>query len=130
MDHSFFLCSGQEKVQAPSAAPCEAALDALVRYVDGNSNRWIPAVKQVIPVVNVIDVDLVGVIPIIRPVSWPWVNHAEPVTFVLEPRIAALDHERKTGDSEAMFRSKVSPEPVIGDVVAAVSTTLLPVAMV
>lgn len=102
----------------------------LHRDADRNSDIGIPAVEQVIAVVGVGDIDVVGVVPIIRPVFWPWVNGTKPIATVLEARVPANNQERKTVDSEPMRRPKVSTEPVVRDPVAVVAATLLPISVV
>jgi hypothetical protein len=46
-------------------------------------------VVQVIAVIDVDDINIVGVVPVVRPVSRPWVNEAEPIALVLETWISA-----------------------------------------
>ena len=72
----------------------EAAPGAtLHRDADRNSSGGISAIEQVIAIVNVAYVDVVRVIPVIRPVPWPRINKAEPIATVLEARISANDQE-------------------------------------
>jgi hypothetical protein len=87
-------------------------------------------VEQVIAVVDVGDINVVGVVPVIRPIFWPWVNDTEPIAFVLKARISAHDHEGESVDSESMVRPKVSTKPVVRDAVAVVAATSLPSAVV
>ena len=113
-----------------ATSPKAASGTPLHRDADCNSDIGIPAVEQVIAVVGVGDVDVICVVPVIRPVFWPWVNRTEPIATVLEARVPANNQEGKTVDSESMLRPKVSTEPVVGDAVAVVATTLLPIAVV
>jgi len=105
-------------------------INPLHRDADRNSDVWIPAVEQVIAVVDVGDIDVVAVVPIIRPVFWPWVNQADPIAAVLEARISAHNEEREAGDAETMILTKVSAETVIRNAVAFVASALLPGAVV
>ncbi len=105
-------------------------VEPLHRNVDRNSHTWIPAVEQVIAVVNVGDVNVVVVVPIISPIVRPRVNHTEPIALVLEPGISAYDQKRESVDAESMVWTKVATETVLRDVVSVIATTLLPVAVV
>jgi len=89
-----------------------------------------PAVEQVVAVVDVGDIDVVGVVPVIRPISRVGVNHGEPITVVLEAGISAYNQEGKAVDAEPMALAKVSTETIVGNAVAVVSTALLPIAVV
>ena len=105
-------------------------VDPLHRDADCNSNGGIPAVEQVIAVVDVVDIDVVGVVPVIRPVFWPWVNETEPIALVLEAWISAHNKEGEAVDAEAMVLTKVSTETVVRNTVAVVAAALLPSAVV
>src|SRR5579864_2628522 len=60
---------------------------------DGDCNRFagIPTVVKVIPVV-IADINVIGGIPVLRPVIRPRVNHHERITAVLEARVTRNDH--------------------------------------
>ena len=108
-----------------------AKLQRLERDTDCNSRgSGIPAVVQVIAIVVVVDVNVIGVVPVIRPVFRPWVNRTDPIATVLKPWVSANNLEGKAVDSEPMLRTKVSPEPIVRDVVAAIAPTLFPGTMV
>jgi hypothetical protein len=102
----------------------------LPRDDDRNPDIRIAVVVQVIAVIDVGDVDIVGVVPVIRPVAWPWINNTEPIALVLEARVSANHQEGESVNAEAMLPPKVSPEPVVRDTVAAVAATLFPTAVV
>ena len=87
-------------------------------------------VEQVIPVVDVGDINVVIVIPVIPPVFRPWVNQTYPVALILEAWVSANNHEGQAVDAESMVRPKVSTEAVVRDAVAVVASALLPGAMV
>ena len=87
-------------------------------------------VVKVIAVVDVGDINVVVVIPVISPIFRPWVNETNPKALILEARIPAYNQEGSSVDAEPMVRPKVSTEPVIRDAVAMVAATLLPVAVV
>ena len=113
-----------------AASPEAAPGTPLHRDADRNSDVGVPAVEQVVAVVDVGDINVVGVVPVIRPIFRPWVNEAEPIAVVLEARISAHNQEGQAVDAEPMIRPKVSTEPVVRDAVAVVATTLLPIAVV
>jgi hypothetical protein len=87
-------------------------------------------VEQVIAVIDVGDINFVGVVPVIRPVFWPWVNDTEPIALILEARVSAHNQKGLAVDAEPMLRPKVSTESVVRDAVAVVAATLLPSAVV
>jgi hypothetical protein len=105
-------------------------VEPLHRDADRNSNVGIPAVEQIVAVIDIGDVDVVGVVPVIRPVSWPRVNHAEPIAVVLEAGISAHNEEGETVNAEPVVLAKISAEAIVRNAVAVVATTLLPVAVV
>ena len=112
-------------------SPFEAAPGGrLHRDADCYSNIGMPAVEQVITVVDVADIDIVGVIPVRRPGFWPRVNETEPIAAVLEAGISAHNQEGQPIDSEPMFRPKVSTESIVRNAVAVVAAALLPSAVV
>ncbi len=105
-------------------------VDPLKRETDRNSGAGIPAVVQVIAVVDVGDIDVVVVVPIVAPVFRPRINGTYPIAAVLKARVSANNQEGETVDPESMLRPKVSAESVVRDAVAAVAATLLPRAVV
>ena len=102
------------------------AVKRLHRDADRDTNGRIPGVVQVIAVVDVSDINVVGVVPVIRPIVRPRINNAEPIATVLEAGISAHNLEWLAVNSETMIWSERSAEPVIGDAVAVIATTLLP----
>ena len=104
--------------------------DRLQGDSDGNSDTGMSAVEQVVTVIDVADVDVVGVVPVVRPGFRPRVNETEPIAAILEPGISADDTERATLDTKPMLRPKVSTESRVGDSITLVAATLLPGAVV
>jgi hypothetical protein len=102
----------------------------LPRDVDRNCDVGIPVIKQVIAFVDIRDIDIVSVIPVVRPVPWPRVNEAYPVAFVLESWISANNEERKSLDAEAVVRPEESAETFVRNAITVVAATLLPGAVV
>ena len=113
----------------PLASFYGGAHDDLSVHIDGDCDPipGVPAVVQVIAVFGVNDIHIIVVVPIVRPVLWPWVHETEPKAAVLEPRIPAIQLHRVPVDAEPVIRTKVAPITVIWNTVAAVAATLLPV---
>ncbi len=105
-------------------------VELLHRDTDRHSGARIPAVIQVIAAIGVNDINVVGVVPIVAPVFWPWVNGTEPIALVLEPGKSAHNQEGKARDAEAVIAAKVPAETVVRDVITMVAPALLPGAVV
>src|ERR1035438_9487513 len=89
----------------------------------------VPAVVQVIAVFGVNDIHIIVVVPVVRPVLWPWVHETEPKAAVLEARRPAIHLHWVPVDPEPVIRTKVATITVIWNAVAVVAATLLPVAV-
>jgi len=111
----------------PEAAPGWKPLE---RDTDGDAGVGIPAVVHVVAVVDVGDVDIVVVVPIVSPVFRPGIYRADPVAVVLEAGISSDEPEWQATDSEPMLWPKVSAVTVIRDAVPVVAAALLPRAVV
>ena len=82
----------------------EAARNRVLhRDIDCYADVGIPAVVQVIAVIDVVDIDFVVVIPVISPGNRPWIHGTEPITLILESRISAYNQERPAVDTESMI---------------------------
>jgi hypothetical protein len=86
-----------------------------------------PTIKKVIPVV-IVNVKVVGTIPVFCPVFGPRVNEHERKATVLE---AGISHEYRgpAPDTERVSTSKIEAETVLRDVVTAIAAALSPSAM-
>ena len=115
--------------QPPLASFDGTALDEALVYVDGDCDPvpGVPAVVQVIAVFGVNDIHVIVVVPIVRPVLWPWVHETEPKAAVLEARVPSIQLHRVPVDAEPVIRTKVATITVIWNTVAVVAATLLPV---
>src|SRR5208337_2012723 len=83
---------------------------------DGETRAGIVRVVHVIAAVHVIDVEVVGVVPVRR----PGINETEPKAAVLEARVSA-DHNW-VAHAEGVTASKVGTETIIGNAAAAPGT--------
>ena len=94
------------------------ALDERLVHVDRecNANAGIERVTQVIPAIDVIYVNVVGVVPTYR----PRLNKSEPKAAVLKARISA--NHPWTADAESMPAPKIGTEPVVRYATAASGT--------
>ncbi len=97
---------------------------------DRNSDVGITAVVQVIAVVDVGHANVVVVIPVVLPVFRPWVDKTYPTALILEARVTTNGHEGEAIDAKPMVPAEVSSISVVGNAVAVVGATLLPVAVV
>jgi hypothetical protein len=102
----------------------------LKRDTDRNSRVGIPAVIQVVAIIDIGYVNVVVVVPVIAPVFRPGVNGTDPIAFVLEARVSAYNHEGEAVDAKPVVSTKVSAVAVIRNAVAVVATALSPSAMV
>jgi hypothetical protein len=96
---------------------------------DANCNPGtarIPAVVQIIPVIEVTDVNIVGLVPSVSPVFRIRINATEPIAAVLEARIPANLHEGEAVDAEPVTPAIVTTEIVVRNAVAVVAAALLP----
>lgn len=99
---------------------------------DANCNprpARIPAVVQVIPIIQLCDVNIVGLVPVVLPVLRIRVNDTDPIAAVLEARIPAHHHEGLAVDAERVTAATVVAVVVVRNAVAIVTASLLPIAV-
>src|SRR5258706_12318641 len=87
------------------------------------------AVVHVIPVVDVVHVNVVGVVPGARPVFRPRINDAEPEASVLESRVSAHDDDWVAANSEPVSTAKIRVEAIFRNAVAPVASAFMPTMM-
>src|ERR1017187_8608067 len=95
---------------------------------DRESHIRITAVVKVVPIV-IIDVKVVGVIPVVGPVFRPWIHQQERKALVLKARIPHV-HNRERAHHEEVLAAEIEIEASLRQISAAVAATLLPGAMV
>jgi len=98
----------------------------LERDRDCDPDAWVHAVIYVVPVVGVIDINVVGFVPVRSPRFRPRINERNPIAVVLEARISADEEHGKAVDAEEVLTPEVEPEAVIRNSVAVVAAALLP----
>ena len=76
---------------------------------DGKARAGIVGVVHVIAAVHVINVDVVGVIPICR----PRFHEPKPIAAVLEARVSA--YQNWPANAELVFTSKIGMESLVGN---------------
>lgn len=95
----------------------------------GNSILRILAVVQIIAIRGVIKVNIIVVVPIIRPILRPRIDDTDPVSAVLEARMSASHRHMIPTQAERMIRPKVFAITEVRNPVTDVPAALPPVAM-
>ena len=85
-------------------------------------------VVQVIPVV-IADINVIGGIPVLRPVSWPRVNHHKRKATVLEAGVTR-NYIRLAVDAKPVFVAEIEAETSFWDVVAPIAPSLFPITVI
>ena len=85
-------------------------------------------VVQIIAVI-IANINVIGGIPVRRPVLRPRVNHHERIATVLEARVTA-NYDRLALDAKPVSYAEIETETSFRNVVAAIAATLRPGAMV
>jgi hypothetical protein len=93
---------------------------------DGDAIARISAVVQIISAAVVVQVHVIAVVPITRPVFRPRVDQSEPVAAVLEAALRANIHHGETVDAEPVILAIRATETVIRNTVAVIPASLLP----
>jgi len=88
----------------------------------------IAAVVQVVAVV-VIDVNVIGGVPVVGPVFRPRIEHHERISLVLETRISQI-HNWDPTEVEVVLPAEIETEASLRNIVAAIPAALRPSSMV
>jgi hypothetical protein len=94
------------------------------RYRD--SDARIVRVIQIVTIICVVQIDVIGLVPVRRPIVRPRIDERNPIAVVLESRKPADKQYRKTAYPEMVVTSEIETETGIGNAIAIVSATLLP----
>lgn len=98
----------------------------LKRDVNGDGNSRMLSVVQVVPVVHVVDIDIVRPVPDGRPGFWARINHIEPEASELETRRTFDHHNWDVMDAKPMSTAKISTKTIWWNAVSMVSPALVP----
>jgi hypothetical protein len=98
-------------------------------HVDCDSIPGMLTVVHVIAVSGVVDVHVIVVVPIVRPVFRPWVNDTEPKAAILEPGVPTRKNYWETVKPEPVNLAEGVTETVVGNTVTVVAASLLPPAV-
>ena len=104
----------------------KALLAGLERNVYGDSDSGMAPVVHVIPVIHVVDVNVVGFIPGARPRFWPRINKIEPDAPVLESWTPAHNNHRNAMDTKPVPTAKMGAETVFRNAVSPVPSAFAP----
>ena len=114
----------------PTLPDVNRANQFLERSVNRDCHSRMPPVVEVISSANaLVNINIVSLIPVRPPRSRPWINQIEPKTTILEPRVSIDDHHRHAVDTEPVVPSKMLAEPVVRNVIAAITAPITPVVM-
>ena len=90
---------------------------------------WISAIVQVIAVTGVVNIHIIVLVPVARPIFRPWVDNIKVKTVVLESRMSANHRYGMAIDPERVGRPKMASVPVLRNPVTVVTAALLPIAV-
>ena len=103
---------------------CRSELD-----VDGDSDSGMATVIHVIPVSDVVHIDVVGFVPSARPVFRPRINNAEPEASVLESGVSAHHDDWIAANAEPVSTAEIRAEAIIRNAVASIASAFMPAMM-
>ena len=86
-------------------------------------------VIHVISIPDVVDIDVVRLVPGARPILRPWINHAEPKASVLKSGVATHNNCWSGTNPKPVCAPKMCTEAVFGNVITAVSPAFVPSAV-
>ena len=106
-------------------------LDVALAEINGNCDAIarILNVVQIISVIGIVDIDVIALIPVDRPVFRHRVKESEPIAVILKARIPGKNHQRKAENAEPVVPAKIAPETVLRNPIPVVAAALLPGAM-
>src|SRR5437764_8103902 len=84
---------------------------------------------QVVPIALIVDIHIVGVIPVLGPELRPWIEQQEGEPGILEARVSQVNH-RPCPDAESMRAAEGGVEAVLRNIETAVAAALAPSAMI
>src|SRR5579863_799688 len=99
-------------------------LPSLQHNGDRNRLAGMHTVVQVIPVI-IANINVIGGIPVLRPVFRPRVNQHEPITAVLKAGVTR-NYDGLALDAKPVSRAEMETETILGNVVASIAAALRP----
>jgi hypothetical protein len=87
----------------------------------------IVAVVKIVSIV-VVDVEVIGSIPVVGPVLRPWIQQQERKPAVIETRIPLID-DRYRLQTKGVVKPEIEAEAVLRDVIPPIASALRPGAM-
>ena len=98
----------------------------LQRYVDRDVHSRMATIAEVVPVIYVVNVNVVGLIPVRCPGFRPRINNREPEAAVLEARASVDDDHGRAVNAEIVPTAKMLAEPVLWNAIACIASAVVP----
>jgi hypothetical protein len=87
------------------------------------------SIEHVIPVIDIVHIDIVGSVPNGRPGFWARVNHSKPEASELETWGTFDHHDWCVVDAEPVSPAKMSAEAIVRNAVSVIAAAFVPGAM-
>jgi hypothetical protein len=87
------------------------------------------SVEHVIPVIDIVHIDIVGSVPNGRPSFWARINHSKPEASELETWGTFDHHDWYVVDAKPVSPAKMSAEAIVGNSVSVIAAAFVPGAM-
>jgi hypothetical protein len=98
----------------------------LQRDVDCDCDSRMLSVEHVIPVIDVVHIDIVGSVPDGRPGFWARINHSKPEASELETWGTFDHHDWYVVHGEPVSPAKVSAEAIVRNAVSVITAAFVP----
>jgi hypothetical protein len=98
----------------------------LERYVDRDVHSRMASIAEIVAIVHVIDVDVVGLIPVRRPGFRVGINNREPEAAVLEAGASVDDDHGRAINTEKVSPSEVLAEALLWNAIAHIASAVVP----
>jgi hypothetical protein len=87
------------------------------------------SIEHVIPVIDIVHIDIVGSVPNGRPGFWARVNHSKPEASELETWGTFDHHDWNVVDAKPVSPAEMSAEAIVGNSVSVIAAAFVPGAM-
>ena len=101
----------------------------LQRDVDCDCDSRMLSVEHVIPVIDVVHIDIVGSVPNGRPGFWTRINHSKPEASELETWGTFDHHDWYVVHAKPVSPAKMSAEAIVRNAVSVIAAAFVPGAM-